>query len=91
MAAIVGIWWVWLSLALLLGIVEIMMPGFIFLGFALGAVVMAVLVAILPNTLGAPVAIAIFAGLSLIAWIALRIGFRKQGSDARIITHDIND
>ena len=91
MAAIVGIWWVWLSLALLLGIVEIMMPGFIFLGFALGAVVMAVLVAFLPNTLGAPVAIAIFAGLSLIAWIALRIGFRKQGSDARIITHDIND
>ena len=91
MATIVGIWWVWLSLALLLGIVEIMMPGFIFLGFALGAIVMALLVAILPNTLGAPVAIAIFAGLSLIAWIALRVGFRKQGSDARIITHDIND
>jgi len=88
---LVSIWWAWLSLALALALLEISLPGFIFLGFAIGAAVMAIIVAILPTAMGAPLALAIFAGLSLIAWIGLRIGFRKQGSDARIITHDIND
>lgn len=91
MGALVGIWWVWLSAALILAIVEVMAPGFIFLGFAIGALVMAVLVALMTTPLSAPVALAIFAGLSLLAWIALRVAFRNQRSGARIIRHDIND
>jgi len=91
MGAVLAIWWVWLATALVLALVEVMLPGFIFLGFALGALVMAVLVAVLPTALGAPVAVAVFAGLSLIAWIALRLIFRNQRSGARIIRHDIND
>ena len=31
------IWWAWLCVAILLGIVEVLVPGFIFLGFAIGA------------------------------------------------------
>jgi hypothetical protein len=31
------LWWVWLAAALGLAILEILVPGFIFLGFAVGA------------------------------------------------------
>ncbi|MCG6904782.1 MAG: hypothetical protein LJE68_19085 [Rhodobacter sp.] len=91
MAMMFGIWWVWLSVALALALVEIVLPGFIFLGFAIGAAALAVIVAVIGMPFGAPVAVALFAGLSLIAWIALRVIFRNQRSRARIIRHDIND
>lgn len=91
MAALLGIWWVWLSAALALALVEIMLPGFIFLGFAVGALGMALLVLVLPGAFGPTLAMAIFGGLSLLAWIGLRIVFRKQRSGAHIIKHDIND
>ncbi|MFT5797029.1 MAG: hypothetical protein ACI84R_001084 [Candidatus Azotimanducaceae bacterium] len=86
----VNLWWAWLAAALALGILEILAPGFIFLGFAVGAVVMAFVVAIAP-TLSVPVALAIFSGLSLISWIVLRIAFKNQSSGARRVRHDIND
>ena len=35
--------------------------------------------------------LALFAVLSLLAWIALKAVFRKQSSGARIVTHDINE
>ena len=86
----VNLWWAWLAAALALGILEILAPGFIFLGFAVGALVMAVVVAIVP-VLSVPVALAVFAGLSLISWILLRIAFKSQSSGARRVTHDINN
>ena len=86
----VNLWWAWLAAALALGILEILAPGFIFLGFAVGALVMAVVVAIVP-VLSVPVALAVFAGLSLTSWIVLRIAFKSQSSGARRVTHDIND
>jgi len=36
-------WWVWMSAALLLATAEVIIPGWIFLGFALGALVMGAL------------------------------------------------
>ena len=86
----VNLWWAWLAAALALGILEILAPGFIFLGFAVGAVVMAFVTAFAP-TLSVPVALAIFSGLSLISWIVLRIAFKNQSSGARRVRHDIND
>ena len=32
------VWWVWVAGGFLLGVLEVLAPGFIFLGFALGAV-----------------------------------------------------
>ena len=90
MTAYLSIWWVWICIALVLGLIELLAPGFIFLGFALGAVVMAGVVLLVPG-LSAPVMLALFAILSLIAWIALRQGFKRQSSGARIVTRDIND
>lgn len=90
MAVYLTLWWVWISIALALGMVELLVPGFIFLGFAIGALVMAGIVAAFTLT-NIPALIALFAGLSLIAWIALKMMFRSQSSGARIVTRDINE
>jgi uncharacterized membrane protein YgcG len=41
-----SIWWVWIVAGFLLGMLEIIVPGYIFLGFAIGAVVTGILVGI---------------------------------------------
>lgn len=84
------IWWVWVCVALAVGILELLAPGFIFLGFALGALAMAGLVSVFSFT-NVPAMLALFAILSLIAWIGLRVAFRNQSSGARIVTSDINE
>ena len=83
------LWWVWLAAALLLGILEVLVPGFIFLGFAVGAAGVALLV-LLPVNLGAPALLAVFAILSLIAWLVLRRLFRAADDQTRVIHEDIN-
>jgi len=85
-----SLWWVWIGVALALGILELVAPGFIFLGFAVGAVATSALVFVLPTTNVAAI-LAIFAILSLIGWIGLRMIFRRQSSGTRVVTHDIND
>lgn len=90
MAEHLTLWWVWISIALALGVVEILAPGFIFLGFAIGALIMAGIVATATLTNTAAL-LALWAILSLIAWIALRAAFRKQSSGARVVREDIND
>ena len=37
-------WWVWMSGALILATLEVLIPGYIFLGFAIGAGVMGLLI-----------------------------------------------
>lgn len=90
MAGYLTLWWVWICIALALGVVELLAPGFIFLGFAIGAVIVAGLVAVISFT-NIPALLAIFAILSLIAWIVLKAVFRSQSSGARIVTRDINE
>ena len=90
MENLVNIWWAWLTAALVLALIEILAPGFIFLGFALGALAMTGIV-LVATGFSVSVALAIFAGLSLLGWIALRLIFRNQRSAARFIEHDIND
>lgn len=84
------LWWVWICVALALGVIELLAPGFIFLGFAIGALAMAVVVFVLPAT-NVPAVLAMFAICSLIGWIVLRILFRRQSSGARVVTRDINE
>lgn len=90
MEGLLHIWWVWLSAALLLALVELVVPASVFLGFALGALAMTGVVALglLSNT---SALLALFAGLSLIAWIALKLLFKHQSSGVRVITRDINE
>ena len=60
-------WWIWMAAALALGILEIVLPGFIFLGFAIGAAITGILL-ILPGLipvwqLGHSMAAAVVLGL----------------------------
>jgi membrane protein implicated in regulation of membrane protease activity len=87
---LLSLWWVWMVAALLFGIAEVLLPSFIFLGFALAGLAMSAVVALFP-ALGPASILAAFAVLSLIAWFALRFVFKKQSSGARIVTRDIND
>ena len=90
MEGVLHIWWVWICAALALALLEVILPTFIFLGFALGALAMTVVVALglLTNT---SALLALFAALSLIAWIVLKVVFRNQSSGARVVTRDINE
>jgi len=90
MADLLQIWWVWLSAALVLALIELTVPASIFLGFAIGALVMAAVVGfgVITNT---SALLALFAALSLVAWIVLKRMFRHQTSAPRIVTRDIND
>ena len=40
------VWWVWIAGGFALGVAEVLLPGFIFLGFAAGAVLTGVLLGI---------------------------------------------
>tara|TARA_R110000787_G_scaffold20521_19_gene60905 strand:- start:949 stop:1224 length:276 start_codon:yes stop_codon:yes gene_type:complete len=90
MEGLLQIWWVWLSAALVLALVELMVPASVFLGFALGALAMAGVVAIGLVT-QTSILLAVFAVLSLVAWIVLKRVFRNQTTAARIVTRDINE
>lgn len=90
MSGVLSLWWVWAAAALALGIAEVLLPGFIFLGFAIGALIMIGLVT-LAQGLSAPALLAIFSGISLLSWILLRLVFKRQSSGARIVENDIND
>ncbi|KMK67218.1 hypothetical protein [Puniceibacterium sp. IMCC21224] len=85
-----AIWWVWLAGALALAILELLAPGFIFLGFAIGAAAVALLL-LIPFTTSPAVLLAVFALLSLAAWALLRRLFRAPKGQVRFVRHDIND
>lgn len=86
-----AVWWVWVVAGFALGVVEVLVPGFIFLGFAIGAVITGVLVGI--GLLGANVAVLVlvFALASLGAWFALRQMFGARGGDVKLWDKDINE
>jgi len=83
-------WWVWVSGALALATLEVIVPGYIFLGFAAGALCVG-LILLVGIGLSLPVMLVAFAVLSLIAFLALRrvLGVRK--GDVKLWTTDIND
>ena len=85
-----SIWWVWLSAALVLAILEVLIPGFIFLGFACGALLVGLLL-LAPLSPSLPALLTLFAGLSLLSWLAMRRYFRPPGGNSRMIHKDIND
>ncbi|MEQ9693551.1 hypothetical protein [Shimia sp. SDUM112013] len=91
MSALIAIWWVWLAAALLLAILEVLVPGFVFLGFAIGAAAMGLMLLGPAAMLSPALLMLIFAALSLIAWLALRRVFTLPGSTPKTFDHDIND
>ena len=90
-------WWAWAAGAIALGILEILAPGYIFLGFAAGALVLAGLFGVggpfaASMAASLPLTLVIFAVLSLVAWLIMRRVFGlRSGSQVKTFDHDIND
>jgi len=84
------IWWVWVAAGLVLAILEVLAPGFIFVGFAVGAVVVGVLIAV-GVVLTLPWLLVIFAVVSVLAWVGLRLGLGTREGQAKTFDHDINE
>jgi len=85
-----ALWWVWMAGAVALGILEIFAPGFLFLGFAVGAGLTGILLA-LGLSPSLPWLLLIFAVVSLASWLGLRrvLGIRK--GQVKIWDRDINE
>ncbi|RYG02281.1 MAG: hypothetical protein EON94_06180 [Caulobacteraceae bacterium] len=87
---LIGTWWAWVILGFALGVLEVLAPGFIFLGFAIGAVVTGALVGFgLPA--GLPALILVFAVVSVVAWLVLRKTMGVREGQVKIWDRDIND
>ena len=84
------IWWVWVAFGLGLAIFELIAPGFIFLGFAIGAVALGGIVAA-GVKLSLAWALLVFALVSLAAWIALRQLFGVRKGQRKTFHRDINE
>ena len=95
-------WWVWMTGALLLGTLEVLVPGYLFLGFAIGAALvgLALLVGLVPGAwiMGAALEsggfaalLVIFGLLSGLSFLLLRryLGIRK--GQVKVWDRDIND
>lgn len=86
-----AVWWVWVVAGFALGVVEVLVPGFIFLGFAIGAVITGVLVGIGLLGTNVPLLILVFALASLAAWFGLRRVFGGRDGDVKLWDKDVND
>lgn len=84
------VWWVWVAGGFVLGGLEVVAPGFIFLGFAIGAVLTGITVALGLASGLAPL-IFVFAVLSLLSWLALRGAFGGRPGQVKVWDKDIND
>ncbi|WP_240790279.1 hypothetical protein [Rhodobacter sp. SY28-1] len=89
-ATLMGTWWAWVILGFALGVLEVLAPGFIFLGFAIGAVVTGVLVGIGVSA-GPAALILIFAVVSVLAWLVLRRVVGVREGQVKVWDRDIND
>jgi len=89
-------WWFWGALGVGLAILEIAAPAYVFLGFGVGAGVLAVLLGfgIPPGpwlSTSLPWLLVAFAAISVVAWLLLRRLPGVQRTKAKVIEHDIND
>jgi membrane protein implicated in regulation of membrane protease activity len=84
-------WWVWMSAALALATLEVIVPGYIFLGFAIGALVLGAGLLAGISGVSLPLMLVIFAVLSLLAYLGLRKVFGLKTGQVKIWDRDIND
>ncbi len=89
-AAMLTTWWVWVAGGLVLAVAEVLVPGFIFLGFAIGAVVTGLLLAV-GVSLTAPWLAVVFAVMSFVGFLVLRRAFPGQSGHVKVWDRDIND
>ena len=82
--------WVWFSAALILATAEVLVPGYIFLGFALGALALGLVLTVV-SLGGLAITLVIFSVLSLVAYLIIRSVFGLKTGSVKIWDRDIND
>lgn len=85
------VWWVWIVAGFALGVLEVLAPGYIFLGFAIGAVVTGILVGLGLMGGSLPALLLVFAVASVLAWLALRRTMGVREGQVKLWDKDIND
>ncbi len=86
-----GEWWIWVVAGLVLAIIEVIIPGYIFAGFAVASILTGgvIWLGLLGGSL--PVALAVFAVISVISWALLRALFGRNLGEVKRWDRDIND
>ncbi len=84
-------WWFWMSGALVLATLEVLIPGYIFLGFAIGAAMMGLLILFGVSATGLALTLVVFAVLSLISYLVMRKYFGLKTGQVKIWDTDVND
>ena len=86
-------WVFWMIAAVGLAILEVFAPSFIFLGFAIGAALVGLILLIGGSaiSLSLPMTLLVFAVVSLISWIALRQLLGVRRGQVKVWDEDIND
>ena len=85
------IWWVWVVAGVILGVLEIIIPGFVFLGFAIGAGLTGALVGLGAAPGNVALLALVFAVLSLVAWVILRRAVGVTKTQVKVWKDDINE
>ena len=94
MTALWSIWWVWIVAALIFAFIEVFVPAFVFLGMAVGAVVVGVALgfgALGWIGAGMPMLLMLFAVSSVGAAIVLRNVLGVRRGQVKVWDRDIND
>ncbi|MEL6808078.1 MAG: hypothetical protein AAFO97_09880 [Pseudomonadota bacterium] len=88
-----SLWWIWIVAALVLSIIEVFVPAFVFLGMAVGAVVVGVGLAfgLLGWIATLPVLFLIFAAASVVAALVLRSVIGVRRGQVKTWDRDINE
>lgn len=89
-------WWVWMSAAVILGVLEVIIPGYVFLGFAIAAAATGIVLIVggpLAGTLTASISVTVlfFAVLSLVSWLVLRRVLGVRSGQVKTFDRDINE
>jgi len=90
------LWWIWIAGGLILAILEVLVPGFLFAGFAVGAVLTGAIIGLgIPGSgwmLVSPFnALVVFAVLSVVVWLAMRSLLGVRRGQIKTIHTDINE
>jgi membrane protein implicated in regulation of membrane protease activity len=89
-------WWIWVAAGMVLAILEVALPGYLFVGFALGAIGTGLVLwsGLWPSAwLAADLthALAFAAGLSVVIWLLLRLTLGIRKGQSKTFDRDINE
>ncbi|MFN3938307.1 MAG: NfeD family protein [Gemmobacter sp.] len=86
-----AVWWVWVAGGIAIGTLELLLPGYVFVGFSVGAVLTGLLIAAGLVGGSLPQLLFVFAVLSVLAWFLLRRFLGTRPGQVKRIDRDINE